>query len=58
MQARSFYMPGIKGMVGHLIGDGIRGPAKLADLEKVCKDPAAKELLWSASEKACGPFFA
>ena len=51
-------MPGIKGMVGHLIGDGIRGPAKLADLEKVCKDPAAKELLWSASEKACGPFFA
>ncbi len=35
---------------------GMTGPAEKKPLEKLCTDPAAKELLWEESGKAVGKF--
>ncbi|KAJ8609194.1 hypothetical protein CTAYLR_008431 [Chrysophaeum taylorii] len=35
----------------------IKGPPKKVDpIEPICTDPKARDLLWTASEQACGPF--
>jgi hypothetical protein len=52
----AFYGPRHRGLLGWLWDDGTSGPPVLMKPEAHCTDGASKELLWSLSEKAVGPF--
>lgn len=51
-----FMLPKFKGLIGSMMGDGIRGPPVVAKLEPLCTDQKAKDMLWAASEAATGKF--
>lgn len=54
----SLVVPGVKGVLGSMMGDGVRGPPTYIEPEPLCKVPASAALLWEKSEAAVGePFF-
>lgn len=58
VQSGDLIVPGKRGVIGTIVGDGVAGwPAK-RKFEKNCVSKAGQEVLWEESEKAVGPFFA
>ena len=53
----ALYGPSIKGVMGMMNNDYMKGPPRRIELEAVCTRPESRELLWRASEDACGSFF-